>query len=89
MARSANFDRGVPMQLKKVVIVDGVRSAFARGARGKLVATRLDDAGAQVLRALMDRNPKVPDVLVEEDERLAARHDPNERVVHARIDDRP
>lgn len=54
------------MQLKNVVIVDGVRSAFARGARGKLVATRLDDAGAQVLRALMDRNPKVSDAMVED-----------------------
>jgi acetyl-CoA acetyltransferase family protein len=54
------------MQLKNVVLVDGVRSAFARGARGKLVATRLDDAGAQVLRALMARNPKVADEMVED-----------------------
>ncbi len=54
------------MQLKNVVLVDGVRSAFARGARGKLVATRLDDAGAQVLRALMVRNPKVADGMVED-----------------------
>lgn len=54
------------MQIKNVVLVDGVRSAFARGARGKLVATRLDDAGAQVLRALMQRNPKVPDAMVED-----------------------
>jgi len=54
------------MQLKNVVLVDGVRSAFARGARGKLVATRLDDAGARILRALMDRNPKVADGMVED-----------------------
>lgn len=54
------------MQIVNAVIVDGVRSAFARGARGKLVATRLDDAGAQVLRALMDRNPKVGDAMVED-----------------------
>ncbi len=54
------------MQLKNVVLVDGVRSAFARGARGKLVATRLDDAGATVLRALMERNPKVSDATVED-----------------------
>jgi acetyl-CoA acetyltransferase len=42
------------MQLKNVVIVDGARSAFARGARGKLVATRLDETGARVLRALLE-----------------------------------
>jgi len=47
------------MELRKVVLVDGVRSAFARGGRGKLVATRLDEAGAQVVRALLSRNPKV------------------------------
>ena len=51
------------MQLRNVVLVDGARSAFARGARGKLTATRLDEAGAQVLRALLDRNPKVPDAV--------------------------
>jgi acetyl-CoA acyltransferase len=54
------------MQLRNVVIVDGVRSAFGRGGRGKLVATRLDEAGAKVLRALMDRNPKVSDRMVED-----------------------
>lgn len=54
------------MELRKVVLVDGARSAFARGGRGKLVATRLDDAGAQVLRALLDRNPKVADAMIED-----------------------
>ncbi|MGD9935780.1 MAG: acetyl-CoA C-acyltransferase [Dehalococcoidia bacterium] len=54
------------MQLKNVVIVDGARSAFARGGRGKLVATRLDEAGAQVLRALLDRNPKVTGDMIED-----------------------
>src|ERR1051325_7836380 len=54
------------MQLRKAVLVDGVRSAFARGARGKLVAMRLDDAGAKVLRALLDRNPKVKDSMIED-----------------------
>ena len=54
------------MEIRKVVLVDGVRSAFARGARGKLVATRLDEAGATVLRALLDRNPKVPDRAIED-----------------------
>jgi len=54
------------MQLKKVVLVDGARSAFARGGRGKLVASRLDDAGAKILRALLDRNPKVKDSMIED-----------------------
>ena len=54
------------MQSRNVVIVDGVRSAFARGGRGKLVATRLDDAGAKVLRALLDRHPKVTDSMIED-----------------------
>jgi len=54
------------MQTRNVVLVDGVRSAFARGGRGKLVATRLDEAGATVLRALFERNPKVPDTAIED-----------------------
>ena len=52
------------VELQNVVIVDGVRSAFTRGGRGALVGNRLDDAGAQVLRALMDRNPKVSPWLI-------------------------
>jgi acetyl-CoA acetyltransferase family protein len=52
--------------LRNVVLVDGARSAFARGGKGKLVATRLDEAGAQVLRALLDRNPKVEDSMIED-----------------------
>jgi len=54
------------MELRKVVLVDGVRSPFARGGRGKLVATRLDEAGAQVVRALLQRNPKVRGRMVED-----------------------
>ncbi|HEY5658756.1 MAG TPA: thiolase family protein [Myxococcota bacterium] len=54
------------MQLRNVVLVDGARSAFARGGRGKLVATRLDDAGAIVLRALLDRNPRIADSMIED-----------------------
>ncbi len=54
------------MQLRNVVLVDGARSGFARGAKGKLVATRLDEAGARVLRALLDRNPKVKDEMIED-----------------------
>jgi acetyl-CoA acyltransferase len=54
------------LELKNAVIVDGARSAFGRGGRGKLVATRLDEAGATVLRALLDRNPKVSDWMIED-----------------------
>lgn len=54
------------MELQNVVIVDGVRSGFAKGGRGKLVATRLDEAGAKVLRALLERNPKVSDDMIED-----------------------
>src|SRR5262245_43586144 len=54
------------MQVRNVVLVDGARSAFARGAKGKLVATRLDDAGAAVLRALLDRNRRVRDSMIED-----------------------
>ena len=53
-------------QLKNVVIVDGARSAFGRGGRGQLVATRLDEAAATVVRTLMERNPKVSPWLVED-----------------------
>jgi acetyl-CoA acetyltransferase family protein len=54
------------MQLQNAVLVDGLRTPFARGGRGKLVATRLDEAGAKVLRALLDRNPKVKDAMIED-----------------------
>jgi acetyl-CoA acetyltransferase family protein len=54
------------MQLRNVVLVDGVRSAFARGGRGMLLATRLDEAGAKILRTLLDRQPKVADSMIED-----------------------
>jgi acetyl-CoA acetyltransferase family protein len=54
------------MRLRNVVLVDGVRSPFARGGRGKLVATRLDDVGATILRTLMERNPKVKPTMIED-----------------------
>lgn len=54
------------MELRNVVLVDAIRSAFGRGGRGKLVATRLDDTGATVLRALLDRIPKLRDEMVED-----------------------
>jgi len=54
------------MQLRNVVLVDGVRSPFARGGRGKLVATRLDDVGATIIRTLLERNPKVKPSMIED-----------------------
>jgi acetyl-CoA acetyltransferase family protein len=53
-------------ELKNVVLVDGARSAFGRGGRGQLVATRLDEAAGTVVRELMARNPKVSPWLVED-----------------------
>ena len=53
-------------QLRNVVIVDAARSAFARGGRGKLVAARLDETAATVLRALLERNPKVTPDMIED-----------------------
>ncbi len=55
------------MELKNIVLVDGIRSPFARGSgRGKLVATRLDEVGATVVRALFERNPKVMPSMVQD-----------------------
>jgi acetyl-CoA acetyltransferase family protein len=54
------------LELQNVVIVDGVRSAFSKGGRGKLVATRLDEAGAYIVRELLKRNPKVTDDMIED-----------------------
>jgi acetyl-CoA acetyltransferase family protein len=54
------------MALENVVLVDGARTAFGRGGKGKLVATRLDEAGATVIRTLMERNPKVTGQMVED-----------------------
>jgi len=54
------------MELQNVVLVDGVRTPFSRGGRGMLVATRLDETAALVLRTLMERNPKVSPWMVED-----------------------
>ena len=53
-------------ELNSVVVVDTARSAFTRGARGGLVATRLDEVGAEIVRTLLDRNPKVTPNMVED-----------------------
>ncbi|MEX0941481.1 MAG: thiolase family protein [Pseudomonadales bacterium] len=54
------------MKSRNVVIVDGARSPFARGGRGKLVATRLDDVGAKIVRTLLDKHSKVKDTMIED-----------------------
>jgi len=46
------------MKLRNVVVVDGVRSAFTKGGRGKLEATRMDEVGAILIRKLFERNPQ-------------------------------
>ena len=52
--------------LEEVVIVDMKRSAFTRGGRGALVATRLDETAVTVIQALMADNPKVTLDMIEE-----------------------
>ena len=47
------------MELEQVVIVDGVRSAFGRGARGSLVNTRMDEVAGQVVKGLLERTPQL------------------------------
>jgi acetyl-CoA acetyltransferase len=54
------------MESRNVVLVDGARTGFARGARGSLVATRLDEAAAKVIRALLDKHPRVKDSMIED-----------------------
>lgn len=54
------------MKAKNVVIVDGCRSAFSRGGRGKFEATRLDETGAAIVRALLERNPKVKPTMIDD-----------------------
>ncbi len=54
------------MKLKNAVIVDGVRSPFSWAGRGLFEATRMDEVAATVVRALMDRNPKVRPTMVED-----------------------
>jgi acetyl-CoA acetyltransferase family protein len=54
------------MELKNVVIVDAMRSPFGRGAKGSLVATRMDDVAATVVKALLARNPNVDPYEIED-----------------------
>lgn len=54
------------MELQSVVLVDGVRSPFAKGGRGGFAATRLDDIAVTVLKTLLERNPKLDPNEIEE-----------------------
>lgn len=54
------------MQPKNAVIVDAARSAFGRGAKGQLVATRLDEVAATVVKALLERNPGIDPAEIED-----------------------
>jgi acetyl-CoA acyltransferase len=48
-------------ELREVVFVDGVRTAFGRaGAKGVFWRTRADDMAVKVVRELLRRNPSVP-----------------------------
>ena len=48
-------------ELREVVYVDGVRTAFGRaGPKGVFSRTRADDMGVKVVRELLRRNPTVP-----------------------------
>jgi acetyl-CoA acyltransferase len=51
----------VARQLREVVYVDGVRTAFGRaGPNGLFWRTRADDMGVKVVRELLRRNPAIP-----------------------------
>lgn len=54
------------MKARNVVIVDGCRTAFSRGGVGKFEGTRMDEMGAAVVRALLERNPKVKPTMIDE-----------------------
>jgi acetyl-CoA acyltransferase len=54
------------MKLRNAVVVDGVRTAFSKGGRGKLEAARLDDLGAYLIRTLLERNPKVKPTMIDD-----------------------
>src|ERR1051326_1286724 len=48
-------------ELREVVYVDGVRTAFGRaGPKGVFWRTRADDLGVKVVRELLRRNPRLP-----------------------------
>ena len=52
--------------MEEVVIVDMKRSAFTRGGRGLLVATRLDELAVDIIKDLIKSNPNIGLVNIEE-----------------------
>ncbi|TMK72802.1 MAG: thiolase family protein [Actinobacteria bacterium] len=51
----------MPRNLREVVFVDGVRTAFGRaGPKGMFWKTRADDMAVKVVRELVRRNPQIP-----------------------------
>jgi len=54
------------LRLRNAVVVDGVRTAFTKGGRGKLEAARLDDIGAYLINVLFERNPKVKLTMIDD-----------------------
>jgi acetyl-CoA acyltransferase len=51
----------VARELREVVYIDGVRTAFGRaGPKGVFWRTRADDLGVKVVRELLRRNPSLP-----------------------------
>jgi acetyl-CoA acyltransferase len=51
----------MPRELREVVYVDGVRTAFGRaGPKGMFWRTRADDMAVKVVRELVRRNPGIP-----------------------------
>ena len=54
------------MKLRNAVVIDGCRSAFSKGGRGKLEAARMDELGAIIVRTLLERNPKVKVTMIDD-----------------------
>lgn len=54
------------MEMKNVVVVDAARAPQGRGGRGLLVHRDMAEVAAQVLKTLLDRNPKVELGMIED-----------------------
>ena len=51
----------MPRELREVVFVDGVRTAFGKaGPKGQFWRTRADDMAVKAVRELLRRNPEIP-----------------------------
>src|SRR5205807_7442082 len=60
-SRRAKPKRRVSRQLREVVYIDGVRTAFGRaGPAGFFWQTRADDMAVKVVRELLRRHPQLP-----------------------------